>query len=58
MNSETLPLTSDSELSAPRDLHGVISDSRRRQLDLFRQRQSERESDLTSPGTPDGDSTH
>ena len=41
MNSETLPPTSPAEYSGRRDLSGVVNDSRRRQLDIFRQRESD-----------------
>lgn len=46
MNSETLPPALPSEDSTEGDLNGVISDSRRRQLDIFRQRQSESDFEL------------
>ncbi|MBB5640649.1 hypothetical protein [Cryobacterium roopkundense] len=51
MNSETLLPASSPEHSAQRDLTGVLSDSRRRQLDIFRQRESESEVEW-APGGP------
>jgi len=41
MKSEPPPLTSPAEDSGQRDLSGIINDSRRRQLTIFRRRQAE-----------------
>jgi len=49
MNSEPLPLESPPVSSTQHDLNGVISDSRRRQRDIFQQRESATEPETEAP---------